>query len=669
VILAPLDGTNVDIGPTSPFTFAADDQITVHFTVPIAEWAGSGTVNLAQNDVEYAYNTSTSSSNDTTSFGYGPSGGSLISSGTAGGTNKRVRFQTPIQATDIITIEVDPGGTGRWVEIPAMDTSANILESLHQEGSEYFGLGIYNVSGMAATDVQLKFGFYPDSHTTDSSGYNWSTLSTWKYRVKKAAAGAAVGFGIADTNSSGLVPSGAYNKSTGAWILGNSGTDTTHTFHVGASTRSIKFGPGNTSPGFVLDNAASSAACALTQASGTTQLAFGVATFQIAANNYTNISNTTNLGTTGATVVASATSAGAWTLGVSATSLNHLMYGDSLTISRNQSGSGATLRATGDNGSGDGGSAVALQYNGTTKWSIFQRNQTNGIVATAHSLVFSTGDLDNSLAKMVLSPSGVLTVGASSGVTSSHTIQAQPTADYALKIINSNSTNAQSSGIRVSAGAGSSDTSLAVTNYNNSANFLVVKGNGVCDFGPSTGTTNASHTITNNENSQYALKVFQKTSGSAPYGIRVHYENTAPNDNNGFFYEARDSSAQRFAVINNGGVANFQANNVNLSDERLKTNIAPTSSKLGFICSLQVKDFEYKDAPGKVNTGLIAQEVEVLDPSLVQETGSIQTVDGVEIQPKAVRTTEIYHMMIKAIQELKAELDTAKARIAALEGN
>lgn len=38
LLLSPLDGTNIDMGPTSPFTFAASDSIQAVFTVPIAEW-------------------------------------------------------------------------------------------------------------------------------------------------------------------------------------------------------------------------------------------------------------------------------------------------------------------------------------------------------------------------------------------------------------------------------------------------------------------------------------------------------------------------------------------------------------------------------------------------------------------------------------------------------
>jgi hypothetical protein len=191
--------------------FDLNVEIAGLVSVPIAEWAGNGTVNLgAGAQVEYAYNFSTTNTNDTTSFGYGPAGGSLISSNPAGGgCNKTVRFQNPIQPDDMIILEVSPNGDGKWFPIPAMDSGANPLESLHQEATDYFGLGIYQIPGLASTDIALKFGHYPCSPFTDTTGYNWPSYSAWKYRVRKCKASAPVGFGMAGTDgSSGLVQAG-----------------------------------------------------------------------------------------------------------------------------------------------------------------------------------------------------------------------------------------------------------------------------------------------------------------------------------------------------------------------------------------------------------------------------------------------------------------------------
>ncbi len=116
----------------------------------------------------------------------------------------------------------------------------------------------------------------------------------------------------------------------------------------------------------------------------------------------------------------------------------------------------------------------------------------------------------------------------------------------------------------------------------------------------------------------------------------------------------------------NGGIVNFQANNVNLSDARIKNIIGPTGSHLEALCQLEVVEFEYKDSPGRRVTGLIAQQVQSIMSDMV-ELGGATIIDDVEVPLLAVKTTDIYHRMLKAIQELKAENDGLKQRITLLE--
>jgi hypothetical protein len=186
----------------------------------VNEWAGSGTVTLAQNDVEYAYNTSgitSAGASDTTTFGYGPAGvaiGSIASTtGTSSQTTMRVRFQTPIQVGDSLIVEVDQGSSGaRWINI----ASTGIVAELFNSASIY-GIGIRTSN---TTDVDVKFGnkgYQPTNATYAGDGAAWSGISTWNWRVRKSAAGAAVGFGIVvPGTSSGLVSaSGLPGNTTG----------------------------------------------------------------------------------------------------------------------------------------------------------------------------------------------------------------------------------------------------------------------------------------------------------------------------------------------------------------------------------------------------------------------------------------------------------------------
>ena len=126
----------------------------------------------------------------------------------------------------------------------------------------------------------------------------------------------------------------------------------------------------------------------------------------------------------------------------------------------------------------------------------------------------------------------------------------------------------------------------------------------------------------------------------------------------------------RFYVQNNGGVANFSANNVNLSDERVKTNIENSGDYLAKICSIPVRLFNYKDEPEGTerNLGVIAQEVEAQAPELVSNQGFGETPeDGVPL--KSVYTTDMTYALMKCIQEQQTLIESLTDRIAALENN
>jgi hypothetical protein len=177
-----------------PFNTASNYRISFQARIPIAEWAGSGTVNLASNDVEYAYNFSTTTTDDTTSFGYGPTG-ALIKDFAPSGTNvivKGVQFQTPIQNSDVLMFEVD-NGSGKWQSF--VERIGNFSEN--DAGSTAYGYRI-EITGTTTASVQF--------FSKATVGAAWSAINTWRWRVRKSSAGAAVGFGIVQPGvSAGLV--------------------------------------------------------------------------------------------------------------------------------------------------------------------------------------------------------------------------------------------------------------------------------------------------------------------------------------------------------------------------------------------------------------------------------------------------------------------------------
>ena len=194
---------------------------------------------------------------------------------------------------------------------------------------------------------------------------------------------------------------------------------------------------------------------------------------------------------------------------------------------------------------------------------------------------------------------------------------------------------------------------------------------GYSKFSNNASYTNLSGTYheLNNSNANYVCVA--RNSSSNPSGIDSYFSAVAPNGTGNTFYYAEDSAAQRFAVRSNGGIANFSANNVNLSDRREKTNFAPAGDYLAKICAIPVQTFNYIDQnleeDGGLTLGVVAQDVQAVAPELVMESNWAKSGE----EPKmrlSIYQTDLQYALMKAIQELKAELDTAKAEIAALKG-
>jgi hypothetical protein len=206
---------------------------------------------------------------------------------------------------------------------------------------------------------------------------------------------------------------------------------------------------------------------------------------------------------------------------------------------------------------------------------------------------------------------------------------------------------------------------------------------------------------------------------SAPFGPLITYTAAAPNGTGNAFIAGSDTGGTRFALRSNGGLANYQGNNVDLSDARTKTDITPLDSTWGKIAALEIVSYKYIDQThDDVNIGVIAQQVETVDPVWVDndgfgglskretpeavgtdadaalqdadevvtdevETDETETAEGVlaesvtaETAPepvtydpplKTVYNKDIYFAAIKALQEAMARIESLEARLDALE--
>jgi len=164
------------------------------------------------------------------------------------------------------------------------------------------------------------------------------------------------------------------------------------------------------------------------------------------------------------------------------------------------------------------------------------------------------------------------------------------------------------------------------------------------------------------------LTTFANTS-AGPYGVQVYYSASAPNGLFNSFYQAVDTSTTRAEIRSNGGLANYSANNVNLSDRREKTNFSPAKSYLDVICAIPVQTFNYVDQnleqdPG-LTLGVVAQDVQSVAPEMVMESNW-----GTEENPRmrlSIYQTDLQYALMKCIQEQQALITQLTDRIAALE--
>jgi hypothetical protein len=261
-----------NVSESYPFTFASGDVIHANFTVPIAEWAGSGTLNVAQNDVEYAWNSTATATTGTytSNKGYGPAGTAILAYSLTG-TNAAIYecdFPTSIQSTDRIDLEVDDG-SGRWM--PYTTRIGGV--SANDAGTTQYGAYV-TVTG--ATTVRVNFLSAP------IPGAAWSlfTGSSSRWRVVKSKAGQAVGFGNVAQSSAGLV------KSAGQ-LLGTNTNDSAATGYVGEYlSTTLTYASRN---GLVTNTTENVTGSAITLTAGDWDVQ-GVVAFEAAAATITNLS-------------------------------------------------------------------------------------------------------------------------------------------------------------------------------------------------------------------------------------------------------------------------------------------------------------------------------------------------------------------------------------------
>jgi hypothetical protein len=167
------------------------------------------------------------------------------------------------------------------------------------------------------------------------------------------------------------------------------------------------------------------------------------------------------------------------------------------------------------------------------------------------------------------------------------------------------------------------------------------------------------------QTSRAVIGITNDTSANNPSGIAIAYPNSGGAAGTDSFLSCSNSGGIRVNLKNDGGISNFSANNVNLSDRREKEDFAPAKSYLETICAIPIQTFRYIDRDiddAALTLGVVAQDVQEVAPELVSESDWSSLKDGSKMR-LSIYQTDLQYALMKALQELKAENDSLKARL------
>jgi len=340
--------------------------------------------------------------------------------------------------------------------------------------------------------------------------------------------------------------------------------------------------------------------------------------------------------------------------------------------------------------SGSSSDAYLTFYNGTSLNHYFKQDNTG-----LFELYYYDGAAANS--RVAVDTSGNVGIGLTSNLSGFHVdgnIRSQNTSSNISYISFSQYTGTGAAGNNYSYMAGDGRSTGFLTLNTNDTERMRIKSNGDVVFGDGDLTTpmDASGVVSSDAN-QFSFSIKNTLSSGSPYGVLIQHTNQDKNDTGHAFLACYGVSTLRGELRSNGGLANYSANNVNLSDEREKKNIEGTDSQWALVKTFDIKQYHYnEDADTEVKRlGVIAQEVEEYAPQLITEwhkqtardevlwedgdtlpegvsVGDVKAAAVEEISRKGVKEQQMVWMAIKALQEAQTRIETLEAEVATLKG-
>ena len=142
----------------------------------------------------------------------------------------------------------------------------------------------------------------------------------------------------------------------------------------------------------------------------------------------------------------------------------------------------------------------------------------------------------------------------------------------------------------------------------------------------------------------------------------------------GFYYDRINYTNSQYYIVNSSGTGVYLGNGSTSwsahSDERLKTNIIELDGTKAYnhVKTARAASFKWNATgyPTDNKIGFIAQDWETNYPEVVNST--TETIDGVE-NPKGIQYTETVPVLMAALKQAIAKIETLEAEVAALKGS
>jgi hypothetical protein len=147
-------------------------------------------------------------------------------------------------------------------------------------------------------------------------------------------------------------------------------------------------------------------------------------------------------------------------------------------------------------------------------------------------------------------------------------------------------------------------------------------------------------------------------------GNTGRFKTTGDNSASGASFQVTNTSGNNtFLVRPNGDVTNTNNSYGAISDAKLKENIVDATPKLAGLMQVKVRNYNLIGSDKK-QLGVVAQELEQVFPAMVDESFDMDA-DGNNLSTttKSVKYSVFIPMLIKALQEQQAIIESLKARL------